>query len=69
MVNWMLKTNVVSISGRLSCLDIVEVNPSLGSESDRKRTIKSTVDVVSHFFGKRHEGNVSAEVKLPIPQK
>lgn len=57
------------ISGRLSCLDVVEVNPTIGTESDRKRTTKSTVDVVSHFFGKRREGNVSAGFKLPMPEK
>eukprot|EP00916_Digyalum_oweni_P005323 GHVL01009309.1.p2 GENE.GHVL01009309.1~~GHVL01009309.1.p2 ORF type:complete len:134 (+),score=14.60 GHVL01009309.1:2472-2873(+) len=56
-------------TGRLSCLDVVEVNPSLGTEADRKKTVRTTVDVVSHFFGKRREGNVSADFKMPLPQK
>ena len=60
---------MLAVAGRLSCLDVVEVNPSLGTDADRKKTIRSTVDVVSHFFGKRREGNVAAGFNLPVPQK
>ncbi|XP_076464090.1 arginase-1-like [Babylonia areolata] len=58
----------VAATGRLSCLDVVEVNPVLGNDEERKKTVLSTVDVVSHFFGQRREGNVSANFQLPVPK-
>ncbi|KAK7502699.1 hypothetical protein BaRGS_00005949 [Batillaria attramentaria] len=54
-------------TGRLSCLDTVEVNPLLSTDEGRQVTINSTVDVVSHFFGKRREGNVSDGYRVPTP--
>lgn len=58
----------IANTGRLSCLDVVEVNPSLGSLNERKITIKSTAAVVSHFFGKKREGNVQASYQIPMPK-
>ncbi|KAL8589764.1 hypothetical protein ACOMHN_027272 [Nucella lapillus] len=58
----------ISKTGRLSCMDVVEVNPVLGSDDDRKMTVRSTVDVVAHFFGQRREGNVSTGFQMPLPK-
>lgn len=57
----------ISRTGRLACMDTVEVNPLLSSDEGRAMTVSTTVEVVSHFFGKRREGNVSQGFKVPLP--
>ncbi|PVD26481.1 hypothetical protein C0Q70_14158 [Pomacea canaliculata] len=47
----------ISRTGRLSVLDVVELNPALGTQQQSELTVETTIEVVTHFFGKRREGN------------
>lgn len=53
--------------GRLSVLDIAEVNPLLSTEEKRTITVTNTVDVATKFFGNRRQGNVPRDYELPKP--
>ena len=41
----------VSETGLLVSMDIVEVNPHLGTAEDRKKTVETAVDVAKYAFG------------------
>ncbi|KAH9487502.1 argininosuccinate synthetase [Bulinus truncatus] len=47
----------ISKTGRLSVLDVVEVNPKIGSKQEVEATVSNTTDVIASFFGRRREGN------------
>jgi len=59
----------VALTGRLSVLDIAEVNPLLSNEDARKLTVATTVDVTSKFYGYKRHGNVPKDYKLPVPSQ
>ncbi|KAG1704473.1 Arginase-1 [Nymphon striatum] len=44
---------------RVRVLDLVEVNPSLGSESDVLATVDIATRIILGFFGKQRSGNIS----------
>lgn len=58
----------IASTGRLSVLDMAEVNPKLSSDDNRKLTVASAVDVTAKFYGYRREGNVPKDYKLPMPE-
>ncbi|BFZ25586.1 hypothetical protein BsWGS_28625 [Bradybaena similaris] len=58
----------IASTGRLSVLDIAEVNPLLSMEDDRNLTMVNTVDVTTKFFGNRREGITPPDYELPRPQ-
>ncbi len=41
----------VARSGCLRCMDLVEVNPLIGTAEDAKSTAKVAVDVITHALG------------------
>ncbi|XP_041469474.1 arginase-1-like [Lytechinus variegatus] len=51
----------------LSSMDLVEVNPQLGSPSQQESTINAGVDVILAALGKRKEGNVPVGYEISIP--
>lgn len=57
----------ISNTGRLSVLDIAEVNPLLSTEEKRKLTANNTVDVATKFYGYRRQGNAPRDYVLPRP--
>lgn len=48
----------VAKTGNLSALDIVEVNPKLGTSDDMERTVNAAIEIVSTFFYKDRAGNM-----------
>lgn len=46
-------------------VDIAEVNPCIGDQRDVNLTVKSTVDVVAHFYGNRRQGITPTGYELP----
>lgn len=53
--------------GRLSCVDIAEVNPSLGNERDNQITVNSALQIITHCFGGRRQGVYPKNYQIPIP--
>jgi arginase len=47
-----LMAKIVQETGKLSVLDVVEVNPTLGTSEQIKQTCKSAHDVIINFLGK-----------------
>lgn len=43
----------VAATGRLSVMDLVEVNPELGSTTDQANTLRAACELVGAWFGKR----------------
>lgn len=44
---------IVHNTGRLSALDVVEVNPAIGNERDVKTTVDAALKVILAAFGNR----------------
>lgn len=56
------------LSGLLSALDLVEVNPQLAaSEEEAKATAGLAVDVIASSFGQTREGGHIVYDQLPTP--
>ena len=45
-------SRIFSFSGCLAGLDIVEINPKLGTEDDANRTVEVAIKITEAFFGK-----------------
>lgn len=58
----------VANTGRLSAIDIAEVNPAIGTAQDVETTVKNTIEVVTRFFGKRRQGVYPADYFIPTPK-
>lgn len=46
-------------------VDIAEVNPSIGKQSDVDLTVRNTIDVVSHFYGNKRQGVAPMGYEIP----
>ena len=44
---------IVCCAGQLKAMDLVEVNPTLGTASDQQKTVQSAIDIIAACFGKR----------------
>lgn len=54
-------------TGRLGALDVVEVNPSIGSEKDVEITVEAAMHIISAAFGHSRRGQRPANVQsLPL---
>lgn len=42
---------LVADTGKLKCLDIVEINPLLGKEDDVQRTLTVSTNLILYFLG------------------
>ncbi|CAH1792703.1 unnamed protein product [Owenia fusiformis] len=56
-------------TGLLHHIDLVEVNPLIGTKRDQNLTIFTASEIIQACFGKRRRGNVDPNYKLPIPEK
>jgi len=55
-------------TGQLTALDLVEVNPDLGSESDVNNTLEAAKQVLLSFFGSNRGGDLPLDVhSIPEP--
>ncbi|GFO10944.1 Arginase [Plakobranchus ocellatus] len=57
----------IAATGRMAVLDIVEVNPLLGTEKEQKLTVENTVDLTTKFYGGHREGNPPPGYVIPKP--
>ncbi len=51
----------------MSVVDLVEVNPQLGTPAQQQATVQTAVDVLMAAIGKRREGNTPPDYKIPDP--
>lgn len=58
---------IVHATGRLRAVDLVEINPAVGNEIDRKRTIEAGMCVLKAALGFSRRGTAPRDVlDLPI---
>ncbi|XP_045175163.1 arginase, hepatic-like [Mercenaria mercenaria] len=55
----------VANTGRLSMVDIAEVNPNIGNSQDVTTTVKTTLDVIARFYGNRRRGSYRPDYAIP----
>ncbi|KAH9504535.1 argininosuccinate synthetase [Bulinus truncatus] len=56
-------------TGRLTVLDIAEVNPLLSGDHQTESTVINTTAVATKFFGSRRQGNAPTDYELPRPSE
>lgn len=58
---------IIHSTGRLRALDLVEINPAIGNDSDRKRTIEAGLCIVKAALGFSRRGTSPRGVSdLPV---
>ncbi|KAK5850388.1 hypothetical protein PBY51_001272 [Eleginops maclovinus] len=57
----------VAQTGLLSAVDLVEVNPLLGSEAEVGSTVSTAVQLLLACFGRRRQGDHPPDYRLPEP--
>lgn len=57
---------MVHDTGRLSAMDLVEVNPDLGTEQDVKKTVDAAIQIISAAFGNNRRGMQLRDATLPL---
>lgn len=63
------KTVLFYSKGRMTVMDIAEVNPLLGSGEDSKRTLNITLDIIQRCFEKKHQGVCPPDHLEPLPME
>lgn len=53
-------------TGRLGAMDIVEVNPSIGSEKEVQITVDAAMHVILAAFGHNRRGHRPIDESLPL---
>ncbi|KAJ8981226.1 hypothetical protein NQ317_004170 [Molorchus minor] len=53
-------------TGRLGAMDLVEVNPSIGTEQDVKRTVDAAIHIILSAFGYSRKGLIPKDAQLPL---
>lgn len=53
-------------TGRLAAIDLVEVNPSLGSAADVRTTVQAALQLLVAAFGHSRLGNMPRQRELPL---
>ncbi|XP_026323390.1 arginase, hepatic isoform X2 [Hyposmocoma kahamanoa] len=57
-------------TGRLRAIDLVEINPAIGTESDRRRTIEAGIVILKAALGAHRRGTAPRDVlDLPLQTK
>ncbi|ELU03494.1 hypothetical protein CAPTEDRAFT_151997 [Capitella teleta] len=57
----------IAATGQLTGIDLVEVNPELGSKQDQELTLFTACEIIGACFGKRRKGNVPEDYVIPTP--
>lgn len=57
----------VASTGRLSVVDIAEVNPKIGTDQDVEKTVKNTIEFVTRCFGRARKGVYPPGYDIPVP--
>lgn len=54
-------------TGRLRAIDLVEINPAIGTESDRRRTIEAGIVILKAALGAHRRGSAPRDaIDLPL---
>lgn len=51
-------------TGRVSAIDLVEVNPTIGSDTDVKKTIDAALHILLAAFGQKRGGIIPHDVLI-----
>lgn len=54
-------------TGRLAAVDLVEVNPAIGSEGDVAKTVDAAIQILKAACGTVRKGVMPIETKIPRP--
>lgn len=54
-------------TGRLAAVDLVEVNPAIGSEDDVAKTIDAAIQILKAACGTVRKGVMPNEIEIPKP--
>ena len=57
------------LTDKLTGIDLVEVNPELGTKREQDLTLFTACEVIAACFGKRRKGNVPPNYQLPVPDE
>lgn len=57
----------LALTGKVSAIDLVEVNPDMGTAREQELTLYTAVEVIAACFGKRRKGNTPPGYKIPVP--
>lgn len=57
---------IIHSTGRLRAIDLVEINPAVGNESDRKKTIEAGLSILKAALGFSRRGTAPRGV-LDLP--
>ncbi|XP_059167552.1 arginase-1-like [Physella acuta] len=59
----------ICLTGRLSVVDIAEVNPLLSQhvKDGAEKTASNTVQLITKFFGRKRQGNYPEGYRIPLP--
>lgn len=61
---------MIHATGRLRAIDLVEINPAIGTESDRRRTIEAGIIILKAALGAHRRGTAPSNVDdLPLQTK
>ncbi|ESN94633.1 hypothetical protein HELRODRAFT_68856 [Helobdella robusta] len=60
-------TESLAATGHLQMIDMVEVNPTLGSSKEQVRTLQSACEIIGACFGKRNRKLMSPGYIIPKP--
>ncbi|ESO92074.1 hypothetical protein LOTGIDRAFT_204097 [Lottia gigantea] len=56
-------------TGRLNCIDVAEVNPSLGNKEENTLTTETTLEVLNKCFGQKRGGGFPSNYVMPRAEK
>jgi len=58
----------VAETGLLTMMDLVEVNPDLGSPEDQKKTMDAASEIIGAWYGRRSKFQIPPGYSVPFPQ-
>ena len=66
---FLMACTLCDLADKLTGIDLVEVNPELGSKQEQELTLFTACEVIGACFGKRRKGNVPQDYKIPVPEE
>jgi len=61
-------TEKIASTGHLTVMDLVEVNPELGSKADQESTLQAAQEVIGGWFGKTNKKQLVPGYCIPKPE-
>jgi len=57
----------VAETGLMTMMDLVEVNPELGTEADQRKTMDAASEIIGAWYGRRSKLQIAPDYKIPSP--